>query len=152
MKVSNLVPFAFAALMLNACEFNSEKDYNPKADFQAFLKKQEAAKAAAAAGAATGAAPVVAEVPGKKTYETFCVACHGADGKADGAGALAMNPRPRALVDKAWQAKVTDEHIYKFIKEGGASVGLSATMAPWGAAIADDEIKNVVQYVRSFGK
>ena len=44
MKVSNLVAFAFAAFLLNACEFNNEKDYNPKADFQAFLKKQEKQK------------------------------------------------------------------------------------------------------------
>jgi mono/diheme cytochrome c family protein len=152
MKASHLVPLALTALWLTACDFNSPKDYNPKADFQNFLKKQEEAKKAAAAAASSGAAPAVAEVPGKKTYETYCVACHGIDGKADGAGALAMNPRPRALVDKDWQAKVTDEHIYKVIKEGGAAVGLSATMAPWGAAIADDEIKNVVQYVRHFGK
>ncbi len=148
MKVRNLVPFALAALLLNACDFNSEKDYNPKADFQKFLKKQEEAKAAAAAGGGSA----TAEVPGKKTFETYCVACHGIDGKADGAGALAMNPRPRQFVDKAWQAKVDDEHIYKVIKLGGASQGLSATMAPWGAAIPDDEIKNLVQYVRHFGK
>ena len=78
MRATNLVPFALATLLLSACDFNSEKDYNPKADFQKFLKKQEEAKALAAAG---GAAP--AEVPGKKTYETYCVACHGIDGKAD---------------------------------------------------------------------
>ena len=46
--------------------------------------------------------------PSLEKYNQFCVACHGADGKADGPGALAMNPRPRNFTDKAWQAKTTD--------------------------------------------
>jgi mono/diheme cytochrome c family protein len=47
---------------------------------------------------------------------------------------------------------VDDAHIHKVIKEGGTSVGLSATMAPWGAAINDAEIDNIVKYIRHFGK
>jgi mono/diheme cytochrome c family protein len=145
MRHTILAPFAFTALLV-ACDWNTPADYKPKADYEAFLKKQEDAKAAAAAGGGA------AEVPGKAAYETYCGACHGIDGKADGAGALAMNPKPRNFHDKEWQAKVDDAHIHKVIKEGGAAVGLSATMAPWGAAINDAEIDNIVKYIRQFGK
>jgi len=137
---------------LTACDWNSKEDYHAKTEYEAFLKQQEAATHAQAEAVASGAAPAVVEVPGKKTFETFCVACHGANGKAEDAAALAMNPRPRNFTDKAWQAKVDDAHIHKVIKEGGASVGLSPTMAPWGGAIPDAEIDQVVSYVRHFGQ
>lgn len=147
MRHARLIPVLLLALSAQACDWNTASDYKPKADYEAFLAKQaEAQKAAAGGGAA------VAEVPGKKTYETYCAACHGIDGKADGPSALAMNPKPRNLTDKEWQGKVVDAHIYKVIKEGGASVGLSATMAPWGAAISDDEINHIVSYIRIMGK
>ncbi len=148
----NLMLAATVLATLTACDWNSKEDYHPKAEFEKFVKDQEIAAEKAKTEGAKGGAQAVAEVPGKKTYETYCVACHGADGKADGPAALAMNPRPRNLTDKAWQAKVTDPHIHKVIKEGGASVGLSATMAAWGGAINDAEIDNLVGYVRQFGK
>ena len=148
MRHVRLIPACLLALSLNACDWNTPNDYNPKRDYQAFQQKLADAQKAGSAGGATAAA----EVPGKTTFETYCAACHGINGKADGPSALALNPKPRNFTDKAWQAKVDDAHIYKVIKEGGASVGLSATMAPWGAAVPDDEIKNLVQYVRHFGK
>ena len=42
-----------------------------------------------------------------------------------------MNPKPRAFTDAVRQDLVDDAHIAKVIKEGGAAVGLSVTMAPW---------------------
>ncbi|RZA20444.1 MAG: cytochrome c [Proteobacteria bacterium] len=136
---------------LTACDWNSKEDYHPKAEFEHFVEKQEADAKAQEEAVAKGDAPAVVEAPGKKTFETYCVACHGVDGKADGPAATAMNPRPRNFTDKTWQGKVDDAHIHKVIKEGGASVGLSPTMAPWGSAINDAEIDNVVKYVRHFG-
>lgn len=137
---------------LTACDWNSKEDYHPKAEYEAFLKHQEEAAKAQAEAVAKGEAPAVTEEPGKKTFETYCVACHGASGKADGPGAQALTPKPRNFTDKAWQAKVDDAHIAKVIKEGGASVGLSPTMAPWGGAINDADIANLVKYVRHFGQ
>ncbi len=145
------VTLAVSCLLATACDWNSHDDYNPKKDYQLFLHKQEEAKLAAEKSGGADKA-VAAGTPGKQTFETYCVACHGVDGKADGAAAAAMNPKPRNFTDKAWQAKVNDDHIAKVIKEGGAAVGLSASMAPWGAVVQDPEIKNLVQYVRSFSK
>ncbi len=153
MRKAILAPVTLAAsvLLVSACDWNSPKDYQAKDEYNAFLKKQNAAQAESQNAAAAGG-QAAGVVPGKQTYDTYCVACHGANGAADGAAAQAMNPKPRNLTDKAWQAKVTDEHLAKVIKEGGPAVGLSATMAPWGAVVSDAELKNLVQYVRSFGK
>ncbi|MCX6116976.1 MAG: cytochrome c [Proteobacteria bacterium] len=85
-------------------------------------------------------------------FTALCSSCHGADGKADGAASAAMNPKPRNFHEKAWQAKVDDAHIAKAIKEGGASVGLSGTMPPWGAVLSDDEVKGLVAKIRDWGK
>lgn len=93
-----------------------------------------------------------AQNSGVQKYEQFCVACHGADGQANSPSAVAMNPRPRNLTDAKWQASVDDAHIAKVIKEGGAAVGLSPTMAPWGAVLNDEEIQQIVAHVRSFKK
>ena len=153
MRVSILAPVSFVltCLLASGCDWNTKADYSPKHGFQSFLKKQEEAKTESEkTGSSTTQA--AAGEPGKQTFETYCVACHGLNGKADGAAAQALNPKPRNFTDKAWQAKVDDAHIAKVIKEGGAAVGLSASMAPWGAVVKDDEIKNLVQYLRNFGK
>lgn len=85
-------------------------------------------------------------------YATLCSSCHGPKGGGDGPGSMALNPKPRNLTDAAWQSATNDERIYKVLKSGGASVGLSATMAPWGGVLSDDEIKAMVTYIRGLGK
>ena len=44
---------------------------------------------------------------------------------------------------------LTDEFLFKVIKEGGASVGKSPLMAPWGGSLSDAQIVDVVAYVRT---
>ncbi len=94
-------------------------------------------------------APVVSV---DERYATLCSGCHGAGGGGDGASGQALNPKPRNFQLASWQDSVDDARIYKVLKEGGASVGLSAMMAPWGSVLSDDEIKNMVTKVRSFRK
>jgi mono/diheme cytochrome c family protein len=84
-------------------------------------------------------------------FDTRCVVCHGDHGAGDGPGAAALDPKPRAFGDAAWQASVTDEQIKKTIVEGGAGVGKSVAMA------ANPELRNkpeelaaLVKIVRDF--
>lgn len=76
-------------------------------------------------------APVVTppDVEARRVFDTRCVVCHGVQGKGDGAGAAALNPKPRAFGDPAWQKSVDDARIAKTIVEGGAAVQLSPAMA-----------------------
>ena len=80
-------------------------------------------------------------------YKMLCASCHGATGAGDGAAAAAMNPKPRNLTDAAWQASVDDARIKTVIEKGGAAVGLSPLMTPWGASLPGDELQMMVDYV-----
>lgn len=89
----------------------------------------------------------------RTVFDTKCVVCHGDHGAGDGPGAAALNPKPRAFADPAWQASVSDEHIKKTIVEGGAAVGKSVAMA------ANPDLKDkpdvqaeLVKIVRAFKK
>jgi mono/diheme cytochrome c family protein len=85
---------------------------------------------------------------GKETFQTTCAACHGAEGKGDGVAAAALDPKPRNLSDAAIVSALTDEHLYKVISEGGAAVGLSPMMAAWGGTLSEQDIWNVIAYIR----
>lgn len=90
---------------------------------------------------------------GEASYKMYCVACHGATGAGDGAAAAALNPKPRALNDKAYMDTLSDKHIYTVIKDGGAAVGKSMFMTAWGAILKEDQaIHDVAAYVRTLAK
>ncbi len=147
-------------MVLSACKSCTEQ-HNPRPVQERFKQEETnanppieklnpdgsvpAPKAVAGSGGAAGGV-------GQEKFEQFCAPCHGVAGDAAGAGAAAMNPKPRNFTDAKWQASVDDAHIAKVIKEGGPSVGLSATMAPWGAVLSDAEIKEVTKWVRHFKK
>ena len=89
---------------------------------------------------------------GKAKYKLFCVACHGEMGKGDGVAAAALDPKPADHSDKKVMSALKDEYLFKVIKEGGAAVKKSPTMAAWGAALKDDDIHDVVAYIRTLAK
>ena len=104
---------------------------------------------------AGGDTKTAAKTPGitVDTAWAACVACHGAEGKGDGAGAAALDPKPRDFSDAEWQAKTDDATLKKVILEGGPAVGLSATMAPNPQYKGNDEILDgLVKKIRSFKK
>jgi mono/diheme cytochrome c family protein len=47
---------------------------------------------------------------------------------------------------------LSNEHLFKVIKEGGQAVGKSPLMAPWGGTLTDAQIWDVVAFVRSLAK
>lgn len=89
---------------------------------------------------------------GKAKFQQFCATCHGAAGAGDGPASAALRPKPRHLGDAEWQASVEDDYLKKVISEGGAAVGLSPMMTPWGHALKGDDLENVVAYIRSLAK
>ena len=86
---------------------------------------------------------------GKKLYGQFCASCHGQSGKGDGAAAAALNPKPRDHTDKEYMSKMSDDDMLKVIKNGGASIGKSPLMPPWGASLKDDQIQDIIAYIRT---
>jgi mono/diheme cytochrome c family protein len=86
---------------------------------------------------------------GKQTYAVFCVSCHGNTGKGDGPAGAALPVKPSDLTDGKDVNAESDEFLFTIIKQGGASVGKSALMTPWGGQLTDQEIWNLVSYIRN---
>ena len=88
----------------------------------------------------------------KQNFDTFCVKCHGANGKGDGPAAATLTTNPRNFTDCGTMGKIDDATLFNVIKNGGASVGLSKDMQAWSTGFADDEIHDLVAYVKTFCK
>ena len=98
------------------------------------------AAAAPAAAPAAGEISAAARAEADQIFKTRCFTCHGSLGKGDGPGSAGLTPKPRDLTSREWQASVTDEHIEKIIKYGGAAVGKSPTMPPNPDLTAKEEV------------
>jgi mono/diheme cytochrome c family protein len=92
------------------------------------------------------------------SYKDTCAKCHGDGGKGDGPKAAELKDKDGKVVacgdltDCAKMAKVTDDDMFKELKEGGVAVGKTKFMTPYGDAMEDDELKAMVSYVRTLCK
>ena len=85
---------------------------------------------------------------GKEKFNQICASCHGPTGHGDGPAAAALDPKPRNLSDPKYVTTLSDEQIFKTVKVGGAAVGKSPLMPAWGSVLSDDDIWNVIAYIR----
>lgn len=87
----------------------------------------------------------------KQLFSTYCSTCHGTEGKGDGPAAVALEPKPASFGDLAWQDSVTDEHLLKVLREGGAAAGKSPLMVAAPGAKDDPELAQaLLNIVRSY--
>ena len=86
---------------------------------------------------------------GGEVFKSYCATCHGDSGKGDGIAAAALDPKPRDLSNAEYVSGLTDAHIKKVVTEGGAAVGMSATMPALGGIIPEADINNIIAYVRA---
>ena len=82
-------------------------------------------------------------------YTTMCATCHGPAGAGDGPGAAALNPKPANFSDPAFWAGRSDAELVRAIREGGAAVGKSASMPPWGSLYAEPQAEALVAYLKT---
>ena len=97
-------------------------------------------------------APSTVLADGASDFAAMCSACHGATGAGDGAASAALPVRPADFTDVAFWATRTDDSVANVIKNGGASVGKSPLMAPFGAALDDARIAGIVAYIRTLSQ
>ncbi len=86
---------------------------------------------------------------GKKTYGLLCASCHGNSGKGDGPAAATLPQKPTDHTDGKHMNTLTDQFLFDIVKQGGAGVGKSPLMPPWGNQLSDQDIRNVVSYIRT---
>jgi mono/diheme cytochrome c family protein len=108
--------------------------------------------ASGAAAPARTASPSYELRLGKQAFQHYCQSCHGETGAGDGFNAFNLDPKPRDISDAAFQKKKADAELSDAIRRGGAGVGLSALMPPWGRTLSRAEIEQVVLYIRSLRK
>jgi mono/diheme cytochrome c family protein len=111
--------------------------------------------AATPAPAPTAPAPTAPDLPGyevrlgREVYQHYCQICHGDTGAGDGFNAFNLDPRPRDLSDPDFQKKKTDADLHDAILRGGAGVGLSPLMPPWGRTLSARQMDDVILYLRT---
>ena len=92
-----------------------------------------------------------ADVPdGAKLYRQSCAACHGVEGGGiDPESPVYRNfdPPPALLTDPMFNSREPDADWFLVIKEGGGALGLSRQMPAFEAALTDEEIHAVVEYL-----
>ena len=84
---------------------------------------------------------------GKQIYTDNCASCHGDGGKGDGPAGSSLDPKPADLV--TIMATKQDDLVHWVISEGAAANGKSASMVAWKGTLSDDEIWQVITYLRT---
>ncbi len=86
---------------------------------------------------------------GKQWYYVYCVGCHGWLLRGDGPNAVFLDPYPRDLTAGWYMNKKTNLELFAVIKGGGAAVDLSECMPAWGNLLQDQDIWNVIAWIRA---
>ena len=86
---------------------------------------------------------------GRELSNTWCVSCHGVGGKGDGPVAANLPVKPGNHADGTRMNALTDTYLFTIIKQGGQAVQKSQMMPPWGTQLQDQQIWDVIAYVRS---
>lgn len=89
---------------------------------------------------------------GKGLYEVYCANCHGNAGQGAVKAGFEISiiterggKQPPDLTDQVWDHGSTDAEIFKVLKEG-IPAGMMPSLA---GSLSDEQIRNVVGYVRS---
>jgi mono/diheme cytochrome c family protein len=100
----------------------------------------------------SGGASLQVLTDGKRLYEVNCATCHGphAQGAVKAGTEISIiaergGRQPPDLTDPAWDHGSSDAEVFAVIKKG-IPLGM---MPPYEGRLSDDEIRNVVAYIRS---
>jgi mono/diheme cytochrome c family protein len=86
---------------------------------------------------------------GQELYARHCSGCHGEDGRGE---AKTFRPNVGNLAVKVLMDQLSDEYLFAVIQKGGAAVGKNAAMPAWSAQLNDDDIGNLVAFVRTLSR
>ena len=94
----------------------------------------------------------VAQLPadsGAALYGSWCLKCHGADGRGTPAATARLEAPPADLADCKASTAEADDRWVGIVTKGGAAFGLSLDMPAFGEAGTPEQIRAVIRYVRS---
>ena len=85
---------------------------------------------------------------GQQLYQANCAVCHGVSGRGDGPIAAGISPRPADFTQHMIPGKHTDGQTFLWIKNGFPGTAMPA----WGQRLTDEQIWQLVTYIRTFGR
>jgi mono/diheme cytochrome c family protein len=89
------------------------------------------------------------QAQGKRIFYERCVWCHADSTPSGPSNRMNVQPTPPLIDDGKVFNPLSDEYLENVITLGGAAVGKSAIMPPWGRTLTQDDIKAVVAYIRA---
>ncbi len=89
---------------------------------------------------------------GRRTYETYCIGCHGQNGLGDGDASMFLNPKPRNFVNGQYKffyygepgPLPTDDSLKRTIRTGVAGASM-----PGFLLLSEQEVLDVITYIKS---
>ena len=87
---------------------------------------------------------------GEAIFIANCASCHGKKGMGNGVVGKQLNPLPANFTDVKRMGAISDWELYNAVSQGGMTVGLSPLMPAWGATLKDQEVRDVIVYVKHF--
>lgn len=82
---------------------------------------------------------------GEAVFKANCILCHGVRGDGKGRASILYNPPPADLT----RSDKNDMYKEMIITLGGKAMGRSDAMPIWGGQISEQEIKDLVVYLRT---
>ncbi len=86
-------------------------------------------------------------IAGEETFQIYCASCHGERGLGDGVAAASLDPHPQNLAEN--QKNLSDAYLFWRIAEGGMMEPFSSAMPSWKGILSDDQIWNIVSFIRT---
>jgi len=80
---------------------------------------------------------------GEAVFKQNCMLCHGVRGDGNGRAGRLSHPPPADLT----RSDKDDVYKTKIIRSGGAAIGRSPNMPPWGGQLSETEIQDVVRFL-----
>lgn len=100
-----------------------------------------------AASAVFAVVPAVAETAADN-YKLYCVQCHGSNMSGGGVNAAGLTVDPSDHTSAKDMSILSDEDIELVLRKGGMAVGKSSLMPSFARLFAEEEIVEMVQYLR----
>ena len=95
------------------------------------------------------AADPAAVQAGAETFTTYCIVCHGEEGRGDGTAAETLDPPPANLADSAMMGSLSDAYLYWRISEGGLGDPFNSAMPAWKETFSAEQTWQLVTYLRT---
>jgi mono/diheme cytochrome c family protein len=89
---------------------------------------------------------------GKRIFYADCVWCHADATPAGPSNRSNVTPPPPLMNDGATLNKESDATLRNAIALGGSALGKSAMMPPYGRTLSDEDITNLIAYIRAIAQ